>query len=81
MRNASGHQCKMKMRGSEKIKIDRKHVRHFLHKKSLGKFHALVVQNNGKEMYQKLCCTCKVAFLLIRPIVVFSPISGVAFAA
>ena len=31
----------------------------------------VVVQNNGKEMYKKVCCTCKVAFLLIRPIVVF----------
>ena len=34
------------------------------------KFHVVVVQNNGKEMYKKMCCTCKVAFLLIRPIVV-----------
>ena len=33
--------------------------------------HIVVVQNNGKEMYKKVCCTCKVAFLLIRPIVVF----------
>ena len=32
---------------------------------------ALVVRDNGKEMYKKVCCTCKVAFLLIRPIVVF----------
>ena len=29
------------------------------------------MQNNGKEMYKKVCCTCKVAFLLMRPIVVF----------
>ena len=26
-------------------------------------------------MYKKVCCTCKFAFLLIRPIVVFSPFS------
>ena len=26
-------------------------------------------------MYKKVCCTCKVAFLLFRPIVVFSPFS------
>ena len=32
------------------------------------KFHVVVLQNNGKEMYKKLCCTCKVAFVLIRPI-------------
>ena len=35
-------------------------------------FHVVVVQNNAKEMYnEKVCCTCKVTFLLIRPIVVF----------
>ena len=38
--------------------------------------HIVVVQNNGKEMYKKVCCACKVAFLsIIRPIVVFSPFS------
>ena len=31
IRNASGHQCKVKMSGSEK-KSEREHVRHFLHK-------------------------------------------------
>ena len=31
MRNASGHQCKVKMSGSEK-KREREHVGHFLHK-------------------------------------------------
>ena len=34
-------------------------------------FHVVVVQNNDKEMYKKVCCTCKVTFLLIRPVVVF----------
>ena len=36
-------------------------------------YHVVVVQNNGKGMYKKMCCTCKVGFffLLIRPIVVF----------
>ena len=29
------------------------------------------MQNNCKEMCKKVCCKCKVAFLLIRPIVVF----------
>ena len=24
------------------------------------KFLVVVVQNNGKEMYKKVCCTCKV---------------------
>ena len=39
------------------------------------KFFVVVVPSNGKEMYKKECCTCKVAFLLIRHIVVFSPFS------
>ena len=59
MRNASGHRCKVKMNG----KSEREHVRR--------KFHVVVVQNNGKEMYKRVCSTCKVAILLIRPIVVF----------
>ena len=41
--------------------------------RSFWKFHVVVVQNNGKEKYKKVYCTCKVAFLLIRPIVVFHP--------
>ena len=33
-------------------------------------------------MYKKkMCCTCKVAVLLIRPMAVFSPFSRVAFVA
>ena len=39
--------------------------------KSVTKFHIVVVENNGKEMYKKVCSTCKVAVLLIRIIVVF----------
>ena len=62
---------RVKMSDSEK-KSEQKHVRHVLKKtcnqKSFWKFHVVVVQNNGKEMY-------KVAFLLIRSSVVFSPFS------
>ena len=36
-----------------------------------AKFHVVVVQNKDNEMYKKVCCMSKVAFLLIRPIVVF----------
>ena len=36
--------------------------------------------NNGKEIYKKVCCTCKVAFLLIRPIVVFFTVLVAFFA-
>ena len=42
----------------------------------MRKFHVLVVQNgisvvvqnNGKEMYKKVWCTCKFGFLPIRSI-------------
>ena len=55
MRNASGHQWKVKM--SDREKSEREHVRHFLHKasklRSFWKFHVVVVQNSGKEMYKK----------------------------
>ena len=51
-------------------KTEQEHVRHFLIKRVTRKFHVLVVQNNAREMYnEKVCCTCKVTFLLIRPIV------------
>ena len=55
-------------------KSEREHVQHFLHTciKWFWKFHVVVAQNNSKEMYKKVCCTCKVAFLLIRPIAVFT---------
>ena len=68
MRIASGHHHS-----------ELEHVLHFLHKTcnlgSFWKFHVVVetvVQNNCKEMYKKVYCTGKVAFLLINPIVVFS---------
>ena len=48
MRNASGHQCKVNMSGSEK-KSEQERVRHFL-QRSFWKFHVVVMQNNGKEM-------------------------------
>ena len=28
------------------------------------KCHIIVVQNNSKEMYQQVCCTCNVAFAI-----------------
>ena len=39
------------------------------------KFHVVVVQNNGKEMYKKSVLHGQSCFLLMRPIVVFSPFS------
>ena len=69
--NASGHQCKEKMSGSEQKKVN-ENTYNISSVKSLWKFHVVVVQNNGKEMRKKVCCTCKVAFLLVIPIVVFT---------
>ena len=81
MRNVSGHQCKVKMSGSEN-KSEQEHAHTTISPKnmylrlSFWKFHVVVMQNsNSKEMYKKVCCTCKVAFLLIRPVVIFSPFS------
>ena len=47
--------CKVKMSGSEK-KSARNTINIF------PKFHVRVVQNNGKEMYKLVACTCKVVF-------------------
>ena len=63
MGNASGHQSKVKMSGSEKKKVnentyDISSIKRVT--KKFWKFHVVVVQNNGKEMYKKVCCTCKV---------------------
>ena len=52
MRNASGHQCKVKMSGSEK-KVNKKTCDIFSIKRVAKKFHVVVVQNKGKEMYKK----------------------------
>ena len=75
MRNASGHQreaSKVKMSGRER-KANRNNDQlnkslvstydiFFPIKCVTRKFHVVVVQNNGKEMYKKVCCTRKVVF-------------------
>ena len=55
---------KVKMSGSEK-KVSEAHLVHTLG--SFWKFHVVVVQNNGKEMYQKSVLHVPSCFLLIRP--------------
>ena len=65
---------KVKMSGSEKKMnkdtYDISHTKRIISK--FWKFHVVAVQNNCKEVYKKRCVFwCKVAFLLIRPIVVF----------
>ena len=49
-------------RYANEAKRGRKQRRHFLLEEQ---------RENGKEKYKKVFCTCKVAFLLTRPIVVF----------
>ena len=51
MRNASGHQCKVKMSGSEKNVNENTYETSS--KKRVTSFRTVVVQNNGKEMYKK----------------------------
>ena len=43
-------------------KCEREQVRHFLHKRVTKKFHVVVVQNNGKEMYKKSVLQVKSCF-------------------
>ena len=69
---------RMKMSDSEK-KSEKEHVRHFLYKthnqEVSRSFTLKACKTTAKKWTKKVCCTCKVAFLLIRPIVVFSPFS------
>ena len=41
------------------------------HVYSSRRFHVVLVQNNGNEMYYKVCYTCKIIFSLIDQFVVF----------
>ena len=78
MRNASGHQCKVKMSGSEK-KVNENTYDISSIKRVTKKFLEVSRCSRAKQrqrnVQKKVCCTCKAAFLLIRPIVVFSPFS------
>ena len=74
MRNASGHQCKVKMSGSEK-KVNENTYDISSVKRVTKKFLEVSRRSRAKQRqrnaHKKVCCTCKVPFLLIRPIVVF----------
>ena len=76
IRNASGHLGENERQWK---KSEQEHVRHFLHKRRSqevsGSFSLSSCQVTVKKCTKKECCTCKVAFLLIRHIVVFSPFS------
>ena len=75
MRNPSGHQGE---NGRVK-KSEQQQVRHFLrktcNKEVSGSFTLWSFKAKAKECTKKVCCTCKVVFLLNRPTVVFSPFS------
>ena len=53
MGNASGHQSKVKKTGSEKKVNENTYDVSSIKRVSFWKFHVVVVQNNGKEMYKK----------------------------
>ena len=79
MRNASGHQCKVKMSGSEK-KVNENTYNISSIKHVTKKFLEVSRCSRAKQQ-QRNVQKCKVAFLLIRPTVVFSPFSAIAFTA
>ena len=75
MGNASGHQCKVKMSGSEKKKVNENTYDISSIKRVTKKFlevsrcsRAKQRQRNGTK---KVCCTCKVAFCLLDLLLFF----------
>ena len=85
MRNASGHLSKDERRWKN-CEQEQEHVQHFLHKtcneEASGSFTFYSCnKTTAKKCTKKVCCTCKVSFLLIRPIFVFFFTVLVAFAA
>ena len=79
MRNASGHQCKEKMSGSEKKvnenTYDISSMKRFLEVSRCSR------AKQRQRNVQKKCAARANLLLLIRPFVVFSTFSGVAVAA
>ena len=73
MRNASGHQCRMKMSGRGKM-VNEKTYDNSSIKRVTKKFLEVLRCSRAKQRqrnYKKVCCACKVALFLIRPIDVF----------
>ena len=48
----------MQGENEQRKKSEQERVRHFL-QRSFWKFHVVVMQNNGKEMYTKKCVCAK----------------------
>ena len=65
MRNATGHQGENEW---PRKRMNRNAYNISSKKCLTRKFYVVVVQNNSKEMYKKVCCMGKVVFLLIGPI-------------
>ena len=67
MRNASGHQCKVKMSGSDhEKKVNENTYDISSIKRVTRKYHAVVVQNNGKDMCKKVYCTGVQSYFFIN---------------
>ena len=64
MRNACGLQGEKELAAKKKQKGT--HNGNSFIKHLTGKFHLVVMLNNGKEMFKKVYCTCQVCFLLIK---------------
>ena len=71
MRNASGHQCQVKVSGSEKKVNEKMYNISFITKKCLEVSRCSRAKQRQRNVLKKVCYMCKVANLLIRPIVVF----------
>ena len=75
MGNASGHQCKVKISSSEK-KVNENTYDISSIKRVTKKFLEVSRCSRAKQqqrnVQKKVCCTAKLLFLLIRPIVVFT---------
>ena len=75
MRNASGHKCKAKMSGSEKIVNENTYDISFikrLTKKFLEASRCSRAEQRQRNVQKKCAAPAKLLFLLIRPIVVFT---------
>ena len=73
MRNASSHQFKVKIRGSEKKVIENTYdisSKKSVTKKSLEVSRCIRTKQRQRNVQKKCAARAKVAFLLIRPIVV-----------
>ena len=64
-RNASGHQGENERLGTQATKrLVSTHDISYVHVRCVTRnFQVMVVRNNVKEMYNKVCCTCQVVFL------------------